>query len=258
MELTLVTINTWKCDGDYYKRKALLNQELRKTEAQVILCQECFRSADGSVDTLEELSQALGMAAYAVPARKKKRLLGDEWVDSYSGMGVLTTLMVKDRSVIELPSDAADDGRKAQLLTIGLPTGAELLIANIHFTHLPDEELRHRQLQTVVDVMRDSKAAFRIIGGDWNTEPKYLTDFMETTSIADCYVLGRGEEPRCSLVSCYQKGLSVCVDHFYTLPLYNSSGYPCFVRAGVVLDQPDANSGVYPSDHFGIRVTLIY
>jgi endonuclease/exonuclease/phosphatase family metal-dependent hydrolase len=242
MELTLLTINTWKCDGDYYNRRAVLKQELMKMDAQVILCQECFRSGDGSVDTLDELSQTMGMAAYAVPARKKMRLLGEEWIDSYSGLGVLTALPVTDQTVIDLPSNAGDGGRKAQLLTIRLASGQTLRVANIHLTHLPDDELRRRQLQAVLAVMQEEDASFRIIGGDWNTghNSPILTHLMETAPAADCYVLGKGTQP-------------VEVDHFFALP-----PYPSFIRAGVVLDKPDAGSGLYPSDHFGIRVTLSF
>jgi endonuclease/exonuclease/phosphatase family metal-dependent hydrolase len=257
MELTLVTINTWKCDGDYYNRRAVLKEQLMKLDAQVILCQECFKCADGSVDTLDYLSQALGMPAYAVPAREKKRRLDGEWVDSFSGMGVLTSLPVNGMLTIDLPSDGADGGRKAQLLTIESSPGVELLIANIHLTHLPDEELRRRQWQAVINVIQQSKATFRLIGGDWNAAENDLAALREKTSAADCYRLGQGDEPRCSLLACYKNGLSVCVDHFYTLPL-ESSNYPFFVHAGVVLDQPDVSSGLYPSDHFGIRVTLVY
>jgi endonuclease/exonuclease/phosphatase family metal-dependent hydrolase len=248
MELTLLTINTWKCDGDYYNRREVLKNELLMSDAQVILCQECFRSIDGKIDTLGYLSQELGMTAYAVPAREKKRLLGDQWVDSFSGLGILTTLPVTGASVIELPSDEADGGRKAQLVTIEPAPGVELSVANIHLTHLPDDALRRRQLQTILTVMQDSKTAFRIIGGDWNAKPDNptLLHMMETTPMADCYVLGNGA------------GQSRWVDHFFTLPLSKPSTYPSFIRAGVVLDQPDAGSGLYPSDHFGIRITLVY
>jgi endonuclease/exonuclease/phosphatase family metal-dependent hydrolase len=248
MELTLLTINTWKCDGDYYNRREVLKKELLKSNAQVILCQECFCSADGRIDTLEYLSQELGMRAYAVPARKKKRLLGEQWVDSTSGLGILTPLAVKGVSAVELPSTETDGGRKVQLLTIELASGVELLIANIHLTHCPDDTLRRCQLQTVLEAMKTSKSAFRIIGGDWNTEAdsSILRQMMETTPAADCYVLGNGA------------GRPRWVDHFFTLSVSEPSIYPVFIRAGIVLDQPDADSGLYPSDHFGIRITLVY
>ena len=279
MELTLLTINTWKCDGDYYNRRAVLEKELKESEAQVILCQECFRSADGNVDTLEHLSQTLGMPAWYVPCRRKERMLADRWVDSFSGLGILTSLPVMNERVIDLPSDAIDGGRQAQLLTIELAAGQTLSIANVHLTHLPDDELRRRQLQAVLENMNDSDASFRIIGGDWNaaTHSPILNEMMDRTPAADCYVLGQGADPRYSLLSFYRKGVSVCVDHFFALPLRaaesgSSEGqslavcgnrskpsiYPSFIRAGVVLNRPDAGSGLYPSDHFGIRVTLTY
>jgi endonuclease/exonuclease/phosphatase family metal-dependent hydrolase len=258
MELTLLTINTWKCDGDYYNRREVLTKALQRSGADVILCQECFQTINGSIDTLEHLSAALHIPAYAAPARKKQRLLSDRWIDSYSGLGALTALPVTNQTVVELPSNEADGGRNAQLLTIDLGSGIQLLIANIHLTHLPDHQLRRRQLQTVIQPMLQSKAAFRIIGGDWNTDvaTPILDDMMETAQAADCYVLGEGTAPRYSLLSFFQKGIPVCVDHFFTLP--SGTGYPNFVRAGVVLDQPDVRLGLYPSDHFGIRVTLTY
>ena len=267
MELTLLTINTWKCDGDYYNRRAVLERELKKNEAQVILCQECFRSMDGSVDTLEQLSQGLGMPAWYVPCRRKERMLADRWVDSFSGLGILTSLPVTDHAVIDLPSDGVDGGRKAQLLTIGLASGQTLLVANIHLTHLPDDKLRRRQLQAIVEIMSSSEASFRIIGGDWNAETHspILNEMMDTAPAADCYVLGQGAAPRYSLLSFFRRGAPVCVDHFFALPseaAINGSSkpsiYPSFIRAGIVLDQPDAGSGLYPSDHFGICVTLTY
>lgn len=256
MELTLLTINTWKADGDYYNRREVLKEGLKKSGAQLILCQECFLSIDGTIDTLEYLSQALGMRAYATLTRRKPRLLNGNWVDSFSGMGMLTTLPVSDRMEIELPSDPADGGRKAQLLTIELSPGKTLLIANLHLTHLPDDDLRRCQLQTVLEAVRNSTATIRIIGGDWNTAAgsAILCDMERSESAADCYVLGQGVEPRYTL-----KDHPICVDHFYTLPSKKElSTYPSFIHAGVVLDRPDEATGLYPSDHFGIRVTLIY
>lgn len=230
-------------------------------DAQVILCQECFRSVNGTVDTLDWLSKALDMEAWFVPSRRKLRLLNDRWIDCFSGLGILTSLPVMDQTVIDLPSNAADGGRKAQLVKIELPGNQRLLIANIHLTHLPDENLRRHQLQTVLDHLQDSDAHFRLIGGDWNAEVNSPVLKELTAFAADCYMLAQGDEPRCSLLACHKKNLPVCVDHFYTLPLgaaAGGSGYPSFIRAGVVLDQADADGGLYPSDHFGIRVTLTY
>jgi endonuclease/exonuclease/phosphatase family metal-dependent hydrolase len=258
MELTLVTINTWKCEERYHQRKQLLRDGLKESGAQLILCQECFRTVDGSVDTLEYLSRELALSAWFIPCRRKRRILQGASLDSWSGLGVLTGLPVLKQAFIDLPSNVLDGGRRAQLVTIEVKPGILLLVANIHLTHLPDEALRKRQLRAVVEEMQQSDAAIRIIGGDWNTGTGsvLLTELMAKAPAADCYVLGGGEEPRASLLSPWLNGVCYCVDHFISLS--GTTAFPSFIRAGVVLNHPDpCMSNIYPSDHFGIRVTLV-
>lgn len=258
MELTLVTINTWKCDGSYHQRKQLLREGLAASGAQIILCQECFRTVDAKVDTLDYLSKGLGMSPWFIPCRRKRRSLEGAAVDSWSGLGVLTGLPVLKQEFIDLPSDAEDGGRRAQLLTIEIKPGVILLLANIHLTHLRNEMLRRRQIRAVLEGMRSPVASIRLIGGDWNAETgsSILTDLVEKATAADCYVLGGGREPRASLLSPWLEGIPCCVDHFFALS--GTTSFPTVVRAGVVLNHPDPSmSNIYPSDHFGIRVTLV-
>ena len=259
MELTLLTINTWKCDGDYYIRRAVLLKELSAAGAQVILCQECFRSADGQTDTLEYLAAGLGMTAYFVPARRKERLLGGERVDSFSGLGILTSLPVVGQSVIDLPALAADGDRKAQLLTLEPVPGHRMLIGNTHLTHLRDDRLRREQLNFLLDAIRENDADLRLIGGDWNAEAdsNVLHDTLQSVRALDCYRLGGGRGPRISLLESLKSDHPICVDHFFALPGAGQEPYPSVLRAEILLDKPDAASGLYPSDHFGIRITLL-
>jgi endonuclease/exonuclease/phosphatase family metal-dependent hydrolase len=259
MELTLLTINTWKCDGDYYIRRAVLLKELAAAGAQVILCQECFRSADVHTDTLEYLAAGLGMKSYFVPARRKERLLGGERVDSFSGLGILTSLPVSDQAVIDLPASAADVDRKAQLLTLVPRPGRRMLVANIHLTHLPDDSLRREQLSALLDAIHGNNTDIRLIGGDWNAEADsiVLHDTLQPLRALDCYRLGGGREPRISLLDSLRNDRPICVDHFFALPGSGQEPYPSVLRANIVLDKPEAASGLYPSDHFGIRITLL-
>ena len=259
MELTLLTINTWKCDGDYYIRRAVLLKELAAAGAQVILCQECFQSVDGHTDTLGFLSAGLGMSAYFLPGRRKERLLGDERVDSFSGLGILTSLPALDHTVIDLPAVAADGDRKAQLLTLEPLPGHPMLIANIHLTHLRDDRLRREQLSSLLDAVRGNNAESRLIGGDWNAEADspVLIDALQPVRALDCYVLGGGGAPRISLLDSMRNDRPICVDHFFILPGSGQELYPSILRADIVLDKPDATSGLYPSDHFGIRITML-
>ncbi len=259
MELTLLTINTWKCDGDYYIRRAVLLKELAAAGAQVILCQECFRSADGQTDTLEYLSAGLGMTAWFVPGRRKERLLSGERVDSFSGLGILTSLPVPGQTVIDLPALTADGDRKAQLLTLEPMPGRRMLIANIHLTHLQDDRLRREQLNFLLDAIREDNAEICLIGGDWNAEADaaMLHDTLQQARALDCYRLGGGKEPRISLLASPRNDRPICVDHFFTLPGSGQEPYPSVLRADILLDKPDVGTGLYPSDHFGIRITLL-
>jgi endonuclease/exonuclease/phosphatase family metal-dependent hydrolase len=260
MDIGLITINTWKCDGDYFPRRQALAAGLHlHPDARIILCQECFRTIDGQVDTLGFLSAALNMPAWFVPCRRKDRSLDGVMTDSFSGLGILTNLPVSHQAAIDLPSHPADGGRKAQFLTVEILPGVSMLIVNLHLTHLRNSEaLRIQQLETVLREIQYSDAAYRIIGGDFNAE-NYSTEIQllkDRGQVADCYQLGGGEEPRCTLLSSLQDSTPQCVDHlFVSGPV--AEPHPLFTRAEIILDRPDMLSGLYPSDHFGIRVHLL-
>lgn len=237
MNITLLTINTWKCDGDYYSRMELLASGLKTSGARIILCQECFRTADGKVDTLSYLSRELNMPGYFVPCRRKSRLFGGIATDSFSGLGILTDLHVIGQMIVDLPSSPADGGRSAQLLTLDLGAGLSLIMANVHLTHLQNSEaLRLSQLEKVLAVMAGSEASYRLIGGDFNARPgSVLIEFLKT---------------RINAVECIQH----FVDYIFVLPSPKAE-YPSIIHAKIVLDNPDAN-GQYPSDHFGVQTTM--
>lgn len=261
MEIGLLTINTWKCDGDYFPRRQALARQLQSIPgpARVILCQECYRSADGQTDTLGYLSAALDLPAWFAPARRKIRRLDGTRMDSFSGLGILTNLPVSRQLIIDLPSSPSDGGRVAQLLTVGIHPGRSMLIANVHLTHLPDSQaLRARQLETVLRIMQRSAETYRVIGGDFNA-PSDSTEIRllkEHGPAADCYQLGGGRGNRYSLLSALEEQIPYAVDHLFTLPQATTTTYPSFADATVVLDRPDETSGLYPSDHFGLQVRL--
>jgi endonuclease/exonuclease/phosphatase family metal-dependent hydrolase len=241
MEIDLLTMNTWKCDGDYYKRRQLLAAALGKMSFtdQVILCQECLRTVDGKVDTIRYLSEALNIPAYFVPARRKCRNINGVMTDSLSGLGILTNLRVSVEIAVELPSSAADGGRWAQVLILELPKGGPMLIANVHLTHLRNSEaLRIHQLDSVLQEISRSPARFRIIGGDFNAEEN-------STEIQMLKERGLVIE-----------SASHWVDHLMIIRP-EVKPYPTFTCSETVLDRPDATSGLYPSDHFGVHAHLL-
>jgi endonuclease/exonuclease/phosphatase family metal-dependent hydrolase len=229
MDITLLTINTWKCDGDYYPRMEWLAAELKNSDARIILCQECFRTADSKVDTLSYLSRELHLQSYFVPCRRKSRMFGGIATDSFSG----------SQMIIDLPSSPADGGRSAQSLTLDLGEGLSMMIANVHLTHLRNSEaLRLRQLEKVLSCMTGSAAPYRIIGGDFNARPdSALIEVLKN---------------KIKAVECIQH----FVDYIFALPSTVTPAYPSFIHSKTVLDRPDP-TGLYPSDHFGIQTTMI-
>jgi endonuclease/exonuclease/phosphatase family metal-dependent hydrolase len=241
MEIDLLTINTWKCDGDYFNRRKVLAAGLRKMSFtdRVIFCQECFQTIDGEVDTLRYLSDELNIPGYFAKTRRKHRSLAGTCTDSYSGLGILTNLPVSSRTTIELPSSPADGGRVAQLLTLELAPGRSMLVVNVHLTHLRNgQELRIRQLVSILREISPSSAHIQIIGGDFNAEENSRE-----------IQLLKEEGPVLHTASHW-------VDHLLIIRPA-AEPYPQFTSSETVLDQPDAENGLYPSDHFGVHAHLL-
>lgn len=241
MEIDLLTINTWKCDGNYYERRKVLAAGLRQMgfNDRVIFCQECFQTIDGEVDTLRYLSDELNIPGYLARTRRKHRSLEGAMTDSYSGLGILTNLPVSSRTILELPSSVADGGRVAQLLTLELAPGRSMLVVNVHLTHLRNsQELRIRQLVSVMQEISASSAHYRIIGGDLNAEEN-------STEIQ----LLKEQAPVLNSASHW-------VDHLLIIRPA-AEPYPQITGSETVLDRPDAENGLYPSDHFGVHAHLL-
>jgi len=94
--LPIVTINTWKCDGDYEDRLALMSDQLKHLKPAIIACQECFKSEETGADTLAFLAGGLGMNYYFLPGRSKKRLFKGKWIESLSGLGVMSKYPIEN------------------------------------------------------------------------------------------------------------------------------------------------------------------
>lgn len=253
MRLTITTINTWKCDGNYFPRMDILARQLSALDTGLVLCQECFRTADGTVDTLSFLSGELGMKAIRAESRFKQRPFMNRQVDSSSGLGVLTKSPVLSETILILPSDEKDGGRVAQCVLLEPLPGVTLFAANVHLSHLAGATaLRAEQLDVVLRAADASGARFRLIGGDFNADAgsDEMRDIRRRAT--DAYALGGGAEPRTSLVSARR-----CIDYLFIYPLTDTNSYPVCTDARIVLDQSDEESGLYPSDHFGCSTTLI-
>lgn len=163
--MRIVSLNSWKNDGDYGRRLPLMRDGLAAMGADVICLQECF-SGDG-LDTAEWLGGELGLVAHAAPARRKVRLHDGRSVESASGLAILTR-RPGEAAVLALDRHPADGERIAQRLDIVID-GRPLRVLNLHLTHLRDAaELRGMQLAKALAWAQDSLDGGLVVAGDLN------------------------------------------------------------------------------------------
>jgi hypothetical protein len=98
--------------------------------------------------------------------------------------------------------------------------------------------LRIRQLVSVLQEISASSARYRIIGGDLNAEENSTEIHLlkERGPVID--------------------SASHWVDHLLIIRP-EEEPYPQFTCSETVLDQPDTENGLYPSDHFGVHARLL-
>jgi endonuclease/exonuclease/phosphatase family metal-dependent hydrolase len=259
--IKIITINTWKCDGNYTLRMRLLAEQLKNLKPDIIACQECFYSDEGNADTLKFLADQLKMKHCFLPGRLKKRLFEGKWVESFSGLGILSAYPVAFVNQADLPAVPEDNDRKAQQAVICLPAGENILVTNTHLTHLQYPiGLRKIQAEALAGfVTADKSCRYQIVCGDFNairSSPEIET-FMDLTGAIDSYKAGKGTEPRYSPTGAYTDNKLIGVDHIFALPAPGNGACPEFINSGVVLNIPDEATGLYPSDHFGISTTMV-
>jgi endonuclease/exonuclease/phosphatase family metal-dependent hydrolase len=253
MKIQLITINTWKCDGEYYKRMHTLADQLKKLTPHIIACQECFLAKDETVDTLRFLAVELDMYYYFTLARLKERILNGKPVLSYSGLGVLSAFRLELLEEFTLPTHDDDGERKVQQLEIKLSDNKKLLLTNVHLTHLHNAtHLRKEQIELIAKKTALEGYAHNFVCGDFNAaaESEELGLFKSLTNAINCYDTGGGLQPPATMIN----ESAECIDHIFSLPAIQADAL--LTRSGVVLDTPDPETGVYPSDHFGITTTF--
>lgn len=251
----IVTINTWKCDGDYHQRLQAMGQQLAALDADAIALQESFATVDGRIDTARQLAQRLGMRWHSQASRRKWRTLDGQAVDSHSSLALLTRHPINFGTTIPLPSSDADGARTAQICSLDVRGHAVLLI-NVHLTHLGDgAPLRARQLRTVLDhpVLVPPHDAVWICG-DFNAalDSDELAPFLQPPwSLINEFVSGGGGAKTTHVAA---GGQPQDLDHILRLPTRTRVDLR-LDGAATVLDRPDPVSGVRPSDHAGVCVT---
>ncbi|MEQ8195439.1 MAG: endonuclease/exonuclease/phosphatase family protein [Rhodospirillales bacterium] len=266
--LSIVTLNTWKGDGEYRVRLRLMAEGLAALDADIILLQECFSVKGGEENTAQHLAATLGLNGFYQPVREKRRVFDGKEVSTFSGLAVLSRFASEPVGAIELPSDPADGQRAAQFISVdadgGSSGGAPILIANTHLTHLPEaDDLRTKQMQTIVKRIREDQGHGTVVlGGDFNATPdkpviRWLTGLRNLRAI-DAGAAGAGNKPKPTKLEKEGEYQGKAIRRLDYLFLINRVPQPQYsiVSSDVVLDKPDPLTGLFPSDHAAVRVVL--
>lgn len=257
--LKVVTLNTWKCDGDYALRLEAMGQQMQALGADVFALQECFSTLDGGTDTARYLAHHLGMHPHTAPARRKRRWFQGEWVDSRSSLAVLSRWPIRSGDALELPSSVADGGRMAQVCSLEV-AGRSVLLVNAHLSHLPHSDgggaLRAEQLRTLLrHLVWMPRHDMALVCGDFNAsmESPELAPFLAPPwGLVDAYLrAGMGSK----VTHHTPDGQDLNLDHLLCVPSCSLAPVNC-LEASVVLNKPSQPSGVCPSDHAGVSVTF--
>jgi endonuclease/exonuclease/phosphatase family metal-dependent hydrolase len=138
-EVILASLNTHGgrgADGRAYDLAAAC----RQVKADIVALQEVWRP-HGGPDPVDEIAAATGAEAVQAELRADIDLrslgIGGDRTRGRWGLAVLTTMPVAHSQVADLGRTPGDPiGRVAQLITVEIPGGGRLRVANTHLTHL--------------------------------------------------------------------------------------------------------------------------
>ncbi len=241
--MRVLTLNIWKDEGDLAARLEMIVAECRLLLPDIICLQEVY--ADATMDAGERLADALGMTRVTVPARMKQR----SGVLSSSGLAILSRLPLLAEESLDLPTSAADGGRKALSAVFETDIGP-LRVVSLHLSHLRAEEggpLRLQQLAAIWSWANRGWDHPIILVGDFNATRKaacldwlHQQDRMSGTDTLLPQATSLRHQP------------DALIDH---IVLAGRGGWQ-LSGAKLCFTETDAKSGCFASDHFGILATF--
>jgi endonuclease/exonuclease/phosphatase family metal-dependent hydrolase len=241
--MRILTLNIWKDEGDLAARLEMIAAECRLLQPDMICLQEVY--ADARIDAGEWLADALGVTRIAVPARTKQR----SGVLSSSGLAILSRLPLLAEEGLDLPSSAADGGRKALSAVLETAYGP-LRVVSLHLSHLKAEEgdmLRSQQLAAIWSWANQGWEHPIILAGDFNATRKAACfDWLAHQSTIT------GTDSLLPQATSLRHQPNALIDHIL---LAGRSAWQ-LSDAELSFTGVDAKSGCFASDHFGILANL--
>lgn len=254
MPWTIVTLNTWKCDGDYPRRLPAMARVLAAARPDVACLQEVLRVPDGP-DTAATLADACGLDAHVCDARVKVRPVAGREVRCASGMAVLGPAAM-EVTRLNLPADPIRDGeRLAQVARLETSPVGPLLVVNLHLTHPADQSaMRAEEMAIIVAAVEASGVPRAVLAGDFNDvlgSPALRLPFDLPGWHCRDAVAAAGV-PRFPTVI---DGEAV-IDHVLVLERREVAPLGVMGASAVGLVPDGQAGGVAPSDHVGLRVVF--
>jgi endonuclease/exonuclease/phosphatase family metal-dependent hydrolase len=256
--IKIVSINTWKGEGDYSLRMEHMLDELAALNPDIVLCQECFKSEEIEYDTALMLATHLKMYFNYVPARNKKRQCNGAWILSESGLAILSKFEMGHCKTLVLPMVPGDGSRLVQQVEIKMPQGQRFLIWNTHLTHIETREnYRFHQINHLTTSLANQPELPYFIGGDFNAVPDSMEiEYLKIRGgLNDCFSFFHANNSRHSLVEPFKLGMNNCVDYIFCPARFINDQSILIEQASIVLNKKNSQTGNYPSDHFGMQVT---
>jgi endonuclease/exonuclease/phosphatase family metal-dependent hydrolase len=254
----IVTLNTWKNEGDYAARLGAMAAGLRSLAPDIVLLQEVFRTADGAADTGCFLANALGLTIAYAPARAKLRRWHGHEIESESGLALLARGELARIERLSLPTDPQGGERIALLADAYLADGQHVLAGCVHLSHLRGDSIRRQQqLETILEHRRwREDAGLRVFGGDFNAtfDHPEIAWMRSYRGLVITDVFGGAPIRRATHPIPTQAGRAGrCIDFLFTVTPAEKVP-PRVVVAGVALDT--LIDGIWVSDHAAVVATL--
>ena len=250
---SIATLNTWKCDGDYFKRLEVITKELQILQPHILLLQESFQTSDNQIDTSRSIAKRLGYFYVSSRSRFKNRKVNNVLTDSYSNVSIISKYPIINRYIFSLPSNEADGGREAIAAEIEIGN-KRLMVISVHLSHLRDgAELRKQQLFHIFDqpFLRGSFDGV-FIGGDFNCTMNdlYIAQLENKYfEIEDTFVYKKANDELICTFSTRK------IDHI--LQLWSKAAKKLeILDSKIIFHSIDTEYGVKASDHNGVLVEI--
>ena len=250
----VVTLNTWKNDGDLRRRLPAMIDGLRALTPDLVLLQEVFCADEPTWHTGDALADALGLVCVYAPARRKFRAWDGRVVTCEAGLAILWCGERPAAETIALPTSEAG-GERIALLCRGEIRGRQVVAGNVHLSHLRgDDGGRRAQLvATLAAPAWQTAAHLRILGGDFNATVALAVSIDASGALHNVFE-GKPECPPTHPLPPRAGRSGRTIDLLFTVTAAGER--PAKVeQAFVAMDRADA-ADIWPSDHAAVGADL--